>query len=76
MSGYTARALYGHDPTQIQPTASPEPMHRGAPEPSAATRPVPGKADAKLPIFALVAIVGLAVVLTQVSFRGEVSVRA
>lgn len=76
MSGMTARALYGHDPTQIQPTPTATPLHQGAPEPSVATRPVVGRADAKLPVFALVCIVGAAIVLTQVSFRGEVSVRA
>ena len=76
MSGYTARALYGHDPTQLQPTPSATPDHRGAPEPTVATRPVISKADAKAPVFALVAIVGAAIILTQVSFRGEVRVSA
>jgi hypothetical protein len=72
----TADSLYGFDPTQRQPTPTGAPDHIGGPEPVAATRAPVSATDTRLPAFALVAIVGAAIVLTQVSFRGEIRVKA
>lgn len=74
MSALTATALYGADPTQLQPTAHPAPDHLGAPEPTMATGAEPGKTD-RSPVVLLVAILALVVLLAQVSFRGTVQVR-
>lgn len=74
--GLTADALYGFDPTQRQPTPSGSPDHAGTPEPVAATRAPITRGDTRLPAFALVVIVGAAILLTQVSFRGEIRVSA
>lgn len=70
--GLTANSLYGFDPTAQVPTSTPTPDHQGAPEPTVAKTAGPGKAGS--PILALVVILGLVVVLTQVSFRGTINV--
>lgn len=73
MSAYTANSMYGFDPTAQQPTASPDPDHQGRPEPTMATTAVGGrKIDS--PVLALVVVLGVVVVLTQLSFRGTINV--
>ena len=67
MSALTATALYGSDPTAVQPTGSPTVDHQGAPEPQTATAPAAGKAES--PIVALMVILGVALVLSQVALR-------
>lgn len=74
--GQTANSLYGFDPTALQPTATPTPDHLGAPEPSMATTGQHKGADRHQAIVALVVIVAAVVLLTQLSFRGVVQVRA
>lgn len=65
-----ASALYGADPTAARPTASPNPDHQGRPEPNTdTTGPRP---RSQSPILAVVVLLALVVLLTQVSFRGAV----
>ncbi len=69
----TAQSLYGWVP-DAQPTATGTPDHAGAPEPTVATTRTD---DRHRPAaYALVAVIGLAILLTQVSFRGTIAVRA
>lgn len=70
----TADAIYGFDPSHVAPTASPAPMHMGAPEPSIDTRGPASKGSS--PLVALLVLIAIAIVLTQVSFRGAVEVKA
>lgn len=71
----TADQIYGYDPTHVQPTATAAPTHPvGSPEPSIDTRGTASKASS--PLVALLVLIGLAIVLTQVSFRGAVEVKA
>lgn len=74
MSGLTATTLYGPAYGQLQPTASPSPDHQGAPEPTMATKPAPPRSQS--PILLVVLLLGAVVLLTQLSFRGTVQVRA
>lgn len=75
MSGYTADALYGIDPTAARPTASAIPDHAGSPEPTV-DKSAPAKNRLDSPIVAVVVLLGLVVVLSQVSFRGTIAVKA
>lgn len=68
---YTAAAMYTGNIGTVQPTGVPEPLHQGSPEPAVLTR-VPGRRDN--PILALVVILGVVVLLTQVTFRGTIDV--
>jgi flagellin-like protein len=72
MSNMTARSLYGWDPTTEAPTPTPVPLHAGRPEPTMdKTGP---RSKAQSPILAVVVLIGLVVLLTQVSFRGTIAV--
>lgn len=65
---------YGWIP-QAQPTATPTPDHpAGTPEPTARTRPHVTPADRRAPILLIVAMVGAAVLLTQLTVRGSFKV--
>lgn len=74
MSNFTATALYGFDPTMAQPTPTATPDHVGRPEPAHA-KPM-ADVDVRRPAAALVVLLAVAVLLTQVSFRGTVEVGA
>ena len=74
MSALTATSLYGYDPTSVRPTPTPAPDHMGGPEQTMATTGPASKGES--PLVALMVILGLVVLLTQVSFRGTVAVRA
>lgn len=72
----TADSLYGHI-AQSQPNAVPAPTHApGTPEPWARTEDHPERAHgvAGNPVFVLVAMLGLAVLIMHLSFKGEVRV--
>ena len=76
---FTAYDLYGSDPTRQQPTPTGTPDHRpGTPAPSIRTEPraVTSRWGLNQPILVLVAMIGLAVLLLQVSIRGEVELGA
>jgi hypothetical protein len=74
----TANALYG-GPVAMQPSATPMPTHGpGEPEPVARTATGGDSKAAKLvgrhdPILVLVALLGLAMLLVQLSVRVELS---
>lgn len=72
MGALTAQAMYGGVPG-AQPTPTPIPSPAGEPEATMATRK-PSRAES--PILALVVLLGLVVLLTQLSFRGTIRVSA
>lgn len=69
----TANALYGFDPTAVQPTPDPVPTAAGVPEQTVMRTAKAGRAQS--PILAVVVLIGIVVVLSQVSFRGTISVK-
>lgn len=71
-SDMTAAGMYLGNIGRMQPTGVPEPLHQGAPEPTIATA-APGKAAGN-PIMLLVLMIGVVILLTQVSFRGTINV--
>lgn len=74
---YTASGLYGARPSP-QPTPTGTPDHApGTPEPVGRTSPRDSlKGPLGNPVFVLVALVGIAIVLTQVTVRGTLELEA
>jgi hypothetical protein len=76
MSAFLADSLYG-TVARPQPNPLPTPTHPpGTPEPFARTEPRDPERLAANPVFVLVAIVGLAVLVMHISFRGSIEVSA
>lgn len=61
-------------PAPLQPTAAPVVAHRGQPEPMALTAPRPSTGGWDSPAVVIVALLAVAVIVTQVAFRGEVTI--
>lgn len=81
LQDWTAAGMYGIADTSPQPTPTPQPTHEpGTPEPMMRTTRLPGMGGMGLaadnPIVVLVALVGLAILLTQVTLRGSLEVEA
>jgi hypothetical protein len=74
---YTADSVYGGT-SSPQPVgiAAPGPLHPpGTPEPTARTTPR-NKGPLGNPVFVLVALLGVAALLVQVSVRGSIALKA
>jgi hypothetical protein len=73
MSSLTATAMYGGLPGS-QPTPTPDPAPAGQPEATMATRKI-GYSKLESPVLMVVVLLGIVVLLTQVSFRGTIRVQ-
>jgi hypothetical protein len=73
MSAMTAASIYGGIPGS-QPTPTPTPAPAGEPESTMATRKI-GYSKIESPVLMVVVLLGLVVLLTQVSFRGTIRVQ-